>query len=58
MDMIMVDITKLQVHVGEEVELIGPHQSLEQMALAMGTIPYEVLTSFSPRVHRSYLNDE
>lgn len=57
MDMIMVDVTKLQVLVGDEVELIGPNQSIEQLALAMGTIPYEVLTSFSPRVHRSYLND-
>ncbi len=57
MDMIMVDITELQVSVGEEVEVIGSNQSIEQLALLMGTIPYEVLTSFSPRVHRSYLND-
>jgi alanine racemase len=55
MDMIMVDVSTLQVKSGERVELIGEHQTLEQLAISMETIPYEVLTGISKRVHRVYL---
>lgn len=55
MDMIMVDVTGLNVKRGEEVELIGPHLTLEKMAELQQTIPYEVMTSISQRVHRIYL---
>lgn len=55
MDMIMVDITNTESKVGDDVEIIGIHQSLEQLALRLETIPYEVLTSVSKRVHRIYL---
>lgn len=57
MDMTMVDITDLLVKAGDEVEIIGTHQSLEKLATAMNTIPYEVLTSISKRVHRVYLEE-
>jgi alanine racemase len=57
MDMTMVDITDLSVKAGDEVEIIGTHQSLEKLATAMNTIPYEVLTSISKRVHRVYLEE-
>jgi alanine racemase len=53
----MVDITDLSVKAGDEVEIIGTHQSLEKLATAMNTIPYEVLTSISKRVHRVYLEE-
>ena len=55
MDMIMVDVTKIPVKAGDEVELIGPHNDLEKMAALMQTIPYEVMTSISARVHRMYI---
>ncbi len=57
MDMIMVDITHIQTRVGADVEIIGEHQTLTQLASNMNTIPYEVLTSISPRVHRVYVEE-
>lgn len=57
MDMIMVDIGELKIKTGELVEIIGVHQSLEDLAEKMGTIPYEVMTGISPRVHRVYIED-
>ncbi len=57
MDMIMVDISHIQTRVGADVEIIGNHQSLSELALCMKTIPYEVLTSISPRVHRVYVEE-
>ena len=55
MDMIMVDVTKMNVKTDDLVEIIGEKQSLIQFAEMMQTIPYEVLTSISKRVHRTYL---
>lgn len=55
MDMVMVDATKAKVKVGDEVEIIGPNCTLEQMAKLMNTIPYEVMTSISERVHKVYV---
>ncbi|MEY4603310.1 MAG: alanine racemase [Bacteroidota bacterium] len=54
MDMILVDIGTLAVRERDQVEIIGPNQSLEQLAERMGTIPYEVMTGISRRVHRIY----
>ena len=54
MDMILVDVGNLIVSEGEKVEIIGTHQPIEQLAVAMGTIPYEVMTGISKRVHRVY----
>jgi alanine racemase len=55
MDMIMVDVSAIEVKVGEAVEIIGPNISLEEMALLQDTIPYEIMTSISSRVHRVYV---
>lgn len=55
MDMVMVDATKAKVKVGDEVEIIGPNCPLEKMAELLGTIPYEVMTSISERVHKVYV---
>jgi len=55
MDMTMVDVTALDVREGDAVEIIGEHQSLSSYAEKMQTIPYEVLTSVSSRVHRVYV---
>lgn len=55
MDMVMVDATKARVKVGDEVEIIGPDCPLEKMAELLGTIPYEIMTSISERVHKVYV---
>lgn len=57
MDMIMVDTTGLSVSENDEVEIIGMHQSMEQFAVSMETIPYEVMTGLSRRMHRIYVED-
>ncbi len=57
MDAVMIDITDAPatVTVGDEVEVFGAHVPIETLAQARGTIPYEVLTSVSPRVARVYV---
>ena len=55
MDMTMVDVSSVDVNEGDAVEIIGEHQSLSLYAQKMNTIPYEVLTSVSSRVHRVYV---
>jgi alanine racemase len=51
MDMIAVDVTDLPcVALGERVELWGPHLAVEELALAAGTIPYELVCGVSQRV--------
>jgi alanine racemase len=39
-----------------EVEIIGTQQTLADFASSAQTIPYEILTSISPRVQRTYTN--
>jgi len=55
MDMIMVDISHIKTKVGDDVEIIGPNLSIEKMAELQSTIPYEIMTSISSRVHRIYV---
>lgn len=58
MDSITVDISKLQsarLDPGSEVEVIGNHQSIDDLAEAIGTIGYEVLTALGHRYERNYL---
>lgn len=57
MDMIMVDITNLKAKEGDEMEIIGEHQTIETIASACGTIPYEVMTGLSRRMPRIYLEE-
>lgn len=55
MDQCMIDVTDCPTAaVGSEVEIFGPHQPVEALADVLGTIPYEILTSISPRVKRIY----
>ncbi|ASY69676.1 Alanine racemase [Sinorhizobium fredii CCBAU 83666] len=57
MDSITVDITTLPegtLSLGSLVEVLGPHQSLEDVAEAAGTISYEILTSLGRRYERRY----
>ncbi len=55
MDMCMVDVTNCTVKEGEEVEIFGANYTIHQMAQALNTIPYEILTSISRRVKRVYV---
>jgi alanine racemase len=53
MDLITVDITHLPV-VPTYLDIIGPHQGVDQLAEVAGTIGYEVLTSLGLRYQRRY----
>ncbi len=57
MDMCMIDVTGVQVSVGDEVELMGDHILVSEIADSIGTIPYEILTGISQRVKRIYLQE-
>jgi alanine racemase len=55
MDMITVDLTDhAGVEPGAMVEILGPHQSVDQLAAGAGTIGYEVLTALGARFARRY----
>ncbi len=56
MDMCMIDITGIEAKVGDEVLLFGPQHSVNKMALAADTIPYEILSGIPARVKRIYIN--
>ncbi len=58
MDMSMIDLTdKPGVGVGDEIEIFGPDNPIENMADMAGTIPYEIVCAVSKRVHRVYLEN-
>jgi alanine racemase len=57
MDMCMVDVTGLDVSIGDTVEVFGKNRSLVNLAEELNTIPYEVLTSVSNRVKRVYFQE-
>jgi len=57
MDSITIDITALPegtLSLGSLVEVLGPHQALEDLARDAGTISYEILTGLGDRYHRQY----
>ena len=58
MDMTIIDISSFkpgQIKIGDEVEIIGEHINLSELSRQAGTIPYEILTSFSGRFKKIYL---
>jgi alanine racemase len=61
MDSMTVDVSALRplglsLRLGDEVELLGPNQSIEVVAQQAGTIAYEILTRLGRRYHRRYLD--
>lgn len=54
MDACMIDVTNIDCKVGDTVEIFGTQAPLQRLAEAAETIPYEILTSVSPRVKRLY----
>ena len=58
MDMCMIDLTDLpRVDVGDEVEIFGPENPVENLAELAGTIPYELTCAVSKRVPRVYIEN-
>ena len=57
MDATMLDVTGVDCKEGDSVEIFGENMSLQTLADTIGTIPYEVLTSISPRVKRIYYRE-
>lgn len=57
MDMCFVDVTDVECAEGDPVILFGEGDLLQRNATASGTIPYEMLTSVSPRVKRVYFQE-
>ena len=57
MDMVMVDITDIECAEGDEVEIFGQHQAVEDLAEAAGTIAYEIIASIPERVPRVFLQE-
>lgn len=61
MDLTIIDITDIPQDVppplvGEMMEVIGPHQSADDLAEQIGTIGYEILTDLGQRHNRIYKN--
>lgn len=54
MDMTMVDITGIDANEGDEVLIFGEELPIGDLAAALDTIPYEILTNVSERVKRVF----
>ncbi|MEA4979090.1 MAG: bifunctional UDP-N-acetylmuramoyl-tripeptide:D-alanyl-D-alanine ligase/alanine racemase, partial [Petrimonas sp.] len=57
MDLCMVDITGIDAGEGDPVIVFGEELSVIELAESIDTIPYEILTSVSPRVKRIYVKE-
>ncbi len=57
MDMLMIDVTGLEVEEGDPVILFENNTQLSAFAAQATTIPYEILTSISQRIHRTYISE-
>lgn len=55
MDACAVDVTGLEVSVGDRVELFGAQRKIDDAAAAAGTIAYELLSAITARVPRVYV---
>ncbi|MBQ8839286.1 MAG: alanine racemase [Bacteroidales bacterium] len=52
MDMTMLDVTGVDVKVGDTVTVFGADPTVSELAEILGTIPYEILTSVPRRIER------
>jgi len=57
MDTCMIDVTDTDAQEGDHLILFGEEMPVQEIAAKLGTIPYEVLTSISPRVKRVYYRE-
>lgn len=57
MDLVTLDVTRVPgdaARAGADVEFIGPHQTVDDLARDAGTLPYEIYTRLGPRIERHY----
>lgn len=54
MDMLMVNVTEIDCKEGDSVIIFGESPTVIEMAEALKTIPYEIMTSISQRVKRVF----
>lgn len=57
MDLSMIDITGMDVKEGDSVIVFGEGMTVVDLAQKIDTIPYEILTSVSPRVKHIYYKE-
>jgi alanine racemase len=57
MDICMVDITDCEAEEGDEAIIFGEGITIRDLAKKLQTIPYDILTSISPRVKRIYYKE-
>ena len=57
MDVTLIDVTDIDCHEGDTVEVFGENIRVEEIAEKLGTIPYEILTTVSARVKRIYFRE-
>jgi len=57
MDLCMVDVSDTDAKEGDTAIIFGKEITIEEIANQLETIPYEILTSISPRVKRVYFKE-
>lgn len=59
MDTCMIDVTGIEAHEGDTVFIFSPerHNTVEDMARVLDTIPYEIMTGISGRVKRIFTKE-
>ena len=57
MDMCMIDLEGVDAHEGDTVVIFDAEHSVNDIAKACQTIPYEIMTSISQRVKRVYFQE-
>ncbi len=58
MGQIMVDVTGRNVKMGDQVEIIGKHIKVEELASNASTINYEIVAGLQARLKRIYIDEE
>jgi alanine racemase len=57
MDMTMIDVSNLDVSIGDEVIIYDAENTLEKLGASIGKTAYELLTAISKRVPRIYMRE-
>ena len=57
MDACMIDVTDVEAKEGDQVILFNKELTVSEISEKINTIPYEILTSISPRVKRVYYRE-
>ncbi len=57
MDMFMVDVSDINCHEGDVVEIFGNNPTIEELAKLQNTIPYEILSRLSHRIYRKFIEE-